>query len=261
MPSIASHVSSSVIKMLVLGRSGAGKTGLLGSLAKDYRLFIADFDNGLDILKDPAVLDPQYHKNVFYKTYYDRTQILGGKTIPTASGYNQFITDMGDWKEDGKSMGGIYTWKETDIFVVDSLTFMGNMILNHVLQLAGRPGQKPQIQDFGNAMDAQENVAEMLYNPAVSCNVIMLSHIQYQGDEGNASLQKGVVSALGKKLAPKIPRYFNNVVQVVKSGSGKTVKRELYTTATHDVDLKVSKPSKVPAIMEADLSKLFTLLK
>lgn len=261
MPKLTTHVSDSTIKMLILGRSGTGKTGLLGTLAKDYRIFIADFDNGLDILKDPKVLNPAYAGNVYYKTYYDKTNIIAGRMTPTATGFNQFVQDMGDWKEDGKSLGGLYSWSEKDIFVIDSLTFLGNMIFNHVLQLAGRLGQKPQLQDFGSAMDAQESIIETLYNPAVKCNVLVLSHIQYQGDEANASQQKGVASTLGKKLAPKIPRYFNNVIQIVKSGSGNNVKREIYTTATYDVDLKVSKPSKIPPIMEADLSKLFSLLK
>jgi hypothetical protein len=261
MPTLDDHPSDSVIKLLLLGRSGAGKTGLLGSLAKDYRLFIADFDNGLDILKDPKVVAPEHRKNIFYRTYYDKSTIIGTTLRPSAIGYTNFVTDMGAWKEEGQRTEGIYAWKETDIFIIDSLTFLGNMIMNNTLQLAGRAGQKPQIQDFGTAMDAQEAILETLYNPAVRCNVIVTSHIQYQGDEANASQQKGVPSAIGKKLAPKVPRYFNNVVQVVKSGSGNNVKREILTTATYDIDLKVSKPSKVPPVMEADLGKLFTLLK
>jgi hypothetical protein len=110
-------------------------------------------------------------------------------------------------------------------------------------------------------MDAQESILETLYNPAVQCNVIVTSHIQYQGDEANPSQQKGVPSAIGKKLAPKVARYFNNSIQIVKSGSGSNVKREIHTAATYNMDLKVSKPSKVPAVMEADLAKLFSLLR
>lgn len=261
MPTMDNYTPDSAVKMLILGRSGAGKTGLLGSLAKDYRIFVADFDNGLSILRDPKVVLPEFRKNIYYKTYYDKSQIIANKLVPTASGFTSFVQDMGDWKEDGKSLGGLYSWTESDIFVIDSLTFLGNMILNHVLQLAGRPGQKPQLQDFGAAMDAQETIMETIYNPAVKCNILVLSHIQYQGDEANASMQKGVASAIGKKLAPKIPRYFNNVIQVTKSGSGANVKREIHTAATFDVDLKVSKPSKVPPVMEADLAKLFSLLK
>lgn len=261
MPTMETHTSAETIKMLVLGRSGAGKTGLLGSLAKDYRLFIADFDNGLDILKDPKVTKPEYLKNIFYKTYYDKANIVGNRMQISATGFNQFIQDMGNWKEGNESLGGIHSWTAKDIFVIDSLTFFGNMAMNHILQLVNRIGQKPQLQDFGNAMDLIETVLETLYNPAVRCNVLVLSHIQWQGDEANPSQRKGVVSALGNKLAPKVPRYFNNMIQVVKSGSGANIKREIHTAATFDIDLKVSKPSVVPPTMEPDLSKLFSLLK
>ncbi len=261
MPSMESHVSDSTIKLLLLGRSGAGKTGLIGSLAKNYKLFIADFDNGLDILKDTKVVPKEYLKNIYYKTYYDPSKVIGNKIQPVAEGYTKFVTDIGDWKEEGKSLGGIHSWGSDTIFVIDSLTFMGNAALNFVLSLANRLGQKPQIQDYGSAMDSIETVLETLYNPAVKCNIIVSTHIQWQGDESNPALRKGVASALGAKLSPKIPRYFNNVVQIAKSGSGANVKRELHTAATFDIDLKVSKPSIVPAVMEPDLSKLFTLLR
>ena len=42
---------------------------------------------------------------------------------------------------------------------------------------------------------------------------------------------------------------------------GAKVTRELHTSATFDIDLKVSKPSVVPTVMEPDLGKLFALLK
>ena len=74
-------------------------------------------------------------------------------------------------------------------------------------------------------------------------------------------IQKGFPSAIGKKLPPKIGRYFNSVIQIRKSGMGANVKRELYTSATTDIDLKVSKPSLVPPVLAPDLAKLFELLK
>ena len=114
MPTLETQPSDKVIKMLVLGRSGVGKTGLLGSLAKDYRLFIADFDNGLDILRDPKIVDPAFRKNIYYKTYYDKASIIQGKLIPSSAAFNQFVQDMGNWKEDNVSLGGIHSWKETD---------------------------------------------------------------------------------------------------------------------------------------------------
>jgi len=262
MPSLESFSQNDPIKLLLLGNSGAGKTGLLASLAKDYRLFIADFDNGLPILMDEKILLKDLRKNIFFKSFYDKMNLdAAGKLIPAATGWQEFIRATRDWTEDGKSLGNLYSWGPSDVFVIDSLTFMGNTIFNYVLQLAGRSGQRPQLQDYGAAIDSQEALIETLYNPAVRCNIVVTSHIQVQGDELAGGVKKGFPSALGTKLPPKLGRYFNNVVLVQKSGSGNSVKREILTTATHQIDLKVSKPSKIPATMEPDLNKLFQLLK
>ncbi len=59
MPTLDQHQSAEVVKVLVIADSGAGKSGLIGSLANaGYRCFIADMDNGLDVLRDPKVVKP-----------------------------------------------------------------------------------------------------------------------------------------------------------------------------------------------------------
>ena len=97
MPTLEEHISQKTVKMLLLGESGSGKTGLLGTLPPaGYRLFIADFDSGLDILRDPKVLDPKYHSQVFFKTFYDKTQITAGTITPQATGFVDFTKAMGN---------------------------------------------------------------------------------------------------------------------------------------------------------------------
>ena len=261
MATLSDQQGSKIVKMLLLGDSSAGKTGALATLAiAGYRLFIADFDNGLDILLDKKVLPEEFRKNVFVKNFYDKNTLLGGAIRPEATGFTNFVNSMGDWKEESGSLGSIYTWGAKDVFVIDSLTFLGNAIQNHIMKLANRVGQKPQIQDFGAAIDGQESVIETLYNPAVNCNVIVTAHLNMTKDELQGGLQKAMPSALGQKLPAKIARYFNNVVLIEKTGTGAKVERKLVTTATHTTNLKVSKPSTVPPIMEPDLARLFDLL-
>lgn len=261
MPALSDQQGSKIVKLLLLGDSSAGKTGLLATLAiAGYRLFIADFENGVDILLDKKVLPEEFRKNIFVQNFYDKNRLLAGSITPEATGFTNFVNAMNDWKEDGKSIGGIYTWGPKDVFVVDSLTFLGNAIQNHVMKLANRAGQKPQIQDFGAAIDAQESVIETLYNPAVQCNIVVTAHLNMTKDELQGGVQKAMPSALGQKLPAKIARYFNNVVLIEKTGTGAKVERKLVTTATHTTNLKVSKPSTVPPVMEPDLAKLFDLL-
>jgi hypothetical protein len=119
---------------------------------------------------------------------------------------------------------------------------------------------RPQIQDYGAAMDSIQGVFELLYSPHCKCNVLCMSHLQFAADDTSGGARKAMVSVLGNKLAPKIPRYFNNMILLKKSlAQGKTV-RKLYTQGDMTVDLKVSKPGTIPAEMDADLAKLFSLL-
>lgn len=262
MATLESHHASSVVKLLLLGNSKAGKTGLLATLLPRYRLFLCDFDNGLDILLDPKVLDPKHRSLVHYESFYDKSAILAGKMVPQVGGFPRFLAALNDWKEDGKSLGGVNTWGPNDIVVIDSLTFLGELCMNYALHTANKllKGERPSQPDWGNAIDYQQSVIEMLYNPAVNCNVIVTAHLTPITDEGTGAM-KLFPSALGRKFPTKIGRFFNSVVLVEKVGSGATTSRRLQTQSTFNVDLGVAKPSAVPSILDPDLGKLFALLK
>ena len=69
MPPIGSHQSTNSTKLMLLGESGAGKSGALASLVTaGYKLRILDFDNGLDTLKN-YLTDPTsaYAKEILAK--------------------------------------------------------------------------------------------------------------------------------------------------------------------------------------------------
>ena len=268
MPQLDQHQSSTAVKCLLVGHSGSGKTGLLGTLANaGYRLFIEDFDNGLDVLMDPAVIKPENRKNVFYKTFTDKLGARGIPTVPPSAALNA-MNALNNWietGEDGKSiaMGSVYTWGPKDVVVIDSLTLFGNSILRGVLSMVGRPGGPPQIQDWGEAMRQQEAVIEQLYAEAVKCNVIVTAHIILGDDPNNPSAQKGYPSALGNKLPPKIGSYFNTILQCEKlPGIGNAAPiRQIRTQASHNMELKNSKPSMIGPIMPPDLAAIFSILK
>jgi len=259
------HQSSDLVKLLIVGNSGSGKTGSLASLATaGFRLFICDFDNGLDILLDPTVLAPEFRKNIFFKALQDRPVKVGDKLIQRATAWQDFQKAMGDWKEevDGKSisMGNVTTWGRNDILVVDSLTFATQRAFDDALQLGGRLGQRAQIQDYGAALESIEATLELLYGSATTCNVIMTAHLMMQGDEISGA-KKALPNVLGQKLAPKVPRFFNNMILAEKQAMGNSAKRRFKTVGTAMVDLKVSKPGLIPPEIDPDLAKLFAVLR
>lgn len=262
MPSLNDHKSTKLVKLLLMGNSGVGKTGALATLAQaGYRLFVFDFDNGLDILLDPKILPPQYRDNVFYKSLQDKPTKVGSSLVLQATAWADLMKSLGDWKEGTTSLGGFTTWGEKDVIVIDSLTIASDRAMDEALKMGGRLGQRPQIQDYSSAMDSIQSLLELLYGDTCQCNVVMTAHLMYLEDGTTGGIKKGFPNVIGQKLAPKIPRYFNNMVLLQKKVVGNTVHREIFTEGTFNMDLKVSKPSVIPAKVEPDLGKLFALLK
>lgn len=243
--------TSQAVKLLLLGNSGVGKTGALGSLAKAYRLVIADFDAGYDILLDPMVVKPEHRKNVYIKTFIDL--VSGPKAIPKggAKALLNFHQALLSWDD----LGPISSWGPDTVFAIDSLTFLSRAAELHVASINNRLGEPLRIQDYGAAQDLIEGVVAMLYSPTIRCHVVVTAHLQRLSDETGAN--KWFPQTTGVKLSTKIPRFFNNAVCIVKDATGKRV---LHTSATPQADLKTSRPSSVPSTMEPDLAKLFALL-
>jgi hypothetical protein len=271
MPSFDKFIARKVHRVLLLGHSGVGKTGALGSLINaGYRLFIIDFDNNLEILADPVVVQPQFRKNFFYKTFTDK--IKGARALPDGvpQAAQQALACLDGWTEkddDGKpvNMGSPYTWGPQDVLVLDSLTMFGECLKRYIAALNGHQGRALSQPDWGEAMRIQEDTIASLCSEQIKCNVIIIAHLVPGRDENleGAVMASGrwFPSALGSKLPPKIPRYFNSVLQIEKSGTGQNVKRVLKTVATSMADLKNPAPSRVPPEMEPDLAKYFRFLE
>lgn len=270
MPQLSSHTSSTVTKMLLIGDSGAGKTGALASLAQaGYNLRILDLDSGLDVLsnllRDPA---SPYGKEalgrVTYETITDPMKAVQGSLIPVkATAWQRSIQLLQHWRiakkdEAGKDITGQYeydlgplvSWGPKDVLVIDSLTMLSNAAMNFVLSMNARLGQRPHQSDWYTGQGMIESLLQMLYDENVKCNVILISHVTYIGEDNGP--QQGYPASLGKALSPKIGRYFNTCVLAKTTGSGTALKRKIITNSTHQIELKTSNPITIKA--EYDLS-------
>lgn len=248
MPTLDKIQESHVVKLLMTGDSGGGKTAALASLARaGYHLKIHDWDNGLDILLDPKVLEPEYRKNVDAITLTDKFK--GTSQGPTASAPTAFkegMRSLSSWD------GGISSWGSDTIYVCDSLTMMGDATLRYILYMNGRlnPMDKPYQSDWGEAMKKQEEFLQMLYSSDVKCHVIINCHVKSQGekekDEKGQDIEvnvKGYPMALGRQLPPKVGRYFNNIFYIESSGTGSGTRRTIFTQTRPQIELKNSRPS------------------
>lgn len=250
MPALTDHQSARVTKLLLIGDSGSGKTGSLASLARaGFNVRILDVDNGIDVLAN--LLRDQtsgYGKdalqNVHYSTITDPMKNVGGKLIPVAATVWQRVAGMlVNWKTDSETFGPLTSWGEQDVLVIDSLTMLSTAALNFVLAMNARLGQQPHQSDWYQGQQLIESLLQMLYDDGVRCNVIVISHITYIGEENGP--QHGYPNTLGKALPPKVGRYFNSILMARSSGSGTSTKRQILTQPAGMVELKNTAPTRV----------------
>lgn len=238
MPSLASHQSSQITKLLLIGYSGAGKTGALTALVEaGYKLRILDFDNGLDSLViQVRKRCPDKLENIQFVSLRDKMKASPSGPIvdgmPTA--FVQALKLMDHWKEGDTDLGKPATWGADTVLVIDSLTFLSEAAFNWATAM--NPTAKDGRQIYGAAQTAIEHAIALLTGDAFKTNVIITSHIKFIELPDGTS--KGFPTSVGNALSPKIPAYFNNVALVETKGAGAATQRVIRTVSTGLVDLK-----------------------
>jgi len=289
MPSILNHQSAESTKLLFIGDSGTGKTGALASLVPaGYRLRIIDLDNGLDILSgyftNPASMylkaaieaKIDLESALRFVTITEQMKNVAGRLVPAkATVWERTVKLLDHWKEpDGTDLGKVSSWTSQDVLVIDSFTMLSTAALNFQLMMNGRLGNAPEgnqwRRDVGVTQNLLESLLQLLYDSSIKCNVIVTSHITYVDESqgiptvpGENAILKGYPSALGRALSPRIPRYFNNVLQAKTSGSGSATKHKIYTMPQGAVDLKSSAPLRVKSEypLETGLADFFAAVR
>jgi len=263
MPSLSSHQSSQSVKLLLIGDSGAGKTGALTSLVEaGYKLRILDFDNGLDSLRiQMEQRCPEKMNNVDFFSLRDKLKssptgpILDG--MPTA--FTRAVNLLDRWKYDDVDLGKSSDWGDDVVVVLDSLTFLSESAFNWATAM--NPTAKDRRQIYGAAQEAVENVISLMTSPNMKPNVIITAHVKYM-DRPDGT-QKGYPTSIGNALSPKIPAFFNNVVLCETQGFGQSLKRILRVQTTALVDTKSPASFKLPPTLpiESGLADFFKASK
>lgn len=276
MPFLDEHPSTSIVKCLVIGDSGLGKTGALVSLLeKGFKLRVADFDNGLDIIKNILKQKGRQdlYKNLSYHLCLDPMRAAGVNLVPArAEAWGKLVKLIGsEW---GDGLPPLQECGPETIFVLDSLTFAGKACLRHIQSLNNRLAVLPEIQDFHAAQQLQQNLCATLYDSTnIPCHVIVLSHIRevaltrQELDNKQRPIQieipgtrKGFAeTGTGKAFSPLVGRYFNTILMVDMVGSGPSTRRVIRTIPWDNVGLKNSAPTTTKAEypLETGLAEYF----
>lgn len=113
------------------------------------------------------------------------------------------------------------------VLVLDSMSGLNIMAMNLVV------GSKPvkSMADWGIAMDNLERLIQKLCT-GLRCHFMLTAHAEMERDEvtGQTFIMAGT---LGRKLAPKIPRYFSDVLYVKRDATTFT-----WSTVEMGADLK-----------------------
>lgn len=263
MPTLDKLASTSLVKMLLMGDSGTGKTGSLVSLVQaGYKLRILDFDGGLPILL--AMIRkhcPEKLPNVEARSLNDEFRV--GKAGITFKPYAYIeATKMLDhWKYEFNGevidYGEPYTWGPDCILVIDTMTFMAEAAYNWADTM--NPGAKDKRQIYGAAQDSVEQILAIQKSDDFATNVIFISHIKYIDREDGSS--KGYPTAVGSALSPNIPTYFNTTVQTKTLPGTKGGRKTLQTLSSPLVDLKNPTAFDQELPLETGLATFFEALR
>ena len=231
-------------KVLIMGESGTGKTYSIRTLAEaGLEVFVLFTENGQETLgdTDPAQVHwtyippapPSFGEMLQMAKLVNTLSLkaLSDHQDNTRSKHNQFyqmLSALTDFKceRTGESFGPVDSFGPGRALVIDSLSGLSLAAMS--LVVGGRPVRSQA--DWQIAMNMLEGFLNKLC--FLQSTVVVTSHVEREVDEvsGGTSI---MASTLGRKLAPKIPRFFSDTIHAQRSGG-----KFFWATDTNGMSLK-----------------------
>lgn len=246
MPTFSQHPNQKRLKILLLGDPGAGKTGLMATLANaDYKVRILDLDNNLGIIS--AYLKAGKFDNISYCSISSKDPDSWKKSVAITT----------KWTLPDEDLGSVEDWDSNTVLVVDSATFWNDVCMSQVLKENGVADDKSGFdRSLWDVMRKRfENQIARLTSDKYRCHLIFIAHLRLIENQKTGGILKAFPSFLGQQLPTIVARYMNNVWLATRDKEGKPV---LQTQTTRDMGyLKCSVPHRVAASAPFDLGALF----
>lgn len=145
------------------------------------------------------------------------------------SQFIKFLATLANFTDDrtGEIFGSVDSWDDSRVLVIDSLSGLNLMAWDLTVgnKVSAHQGE------WGTAMGTLDKLLLNLTSN-LRCFFVLMAHLEREGNELTQGTQI-TVSTLGKKLAPKIPRFFSEVVMTYREGSN-----FYWSTTTTGVALK-----------------------
>jgi hypothetical protein len=143
--------------------------------------------------------------------------------------YIQVLEACNNFKDDrtGKSYGDVTSWDHSRCFVIDALSGLSQMALDMIV--GGKPVKGKE--QYGVAMSNLEDFINYL-TTNTKCMFILNAHLEMEPtfEGGSTAL---MAATLGQKLAPKLPKYFSDIIHARRTGTTWT-----WSTLTPNAELK-----------------------
>lgn len=267
-------------RVLICGEPASGKTGALAALANaGYRLFIHDFDQNSRVIGSYL---QKGHADVFIQTYHAAKIGLADVAAGTLKDENarkiavekattensitantelrRFVEMLEHWKDDDVDAGPTKDLTSKDVIVIDSGTFLGDMILLAVHQ---DPRVKKDLRSLYNvAGDYYGSILNYLTSSKVGASVLVLTHIRQTGVKDPQSGQiisdlRFIPTAIGDAASKKMQTFFSDIWHLEVNQAGA---RKFKTAATAKAALRTSAPDRIRAEEPFDLAAMFNKL-
>jgi len=272
-PSQSSSIILQPPSVLLEGASGAGKTSsIVTALIAGLNVFVIGTEPGfVDSLIDrcrelKVPLDKLHWMSVLPATegwealdemvskigsldFEGLSKIKGIGKDKTRVPAQKFLSALKDFvcERDGQSYGSFTLWDDTCMLVIDSLS--GLSTISWYLTVGNKPTGAPG--EWNIAMNFIEALL-MKVNSDRQCYFCLTAHIEKEMDE-ITGVMRIMTSTLGRKLAPKIPRFFSEVVYAKRTTQAPQFR---WSTIDSSADLKnrvlavsdVLPPSFVPVV-------------
>lgn len=239
--------------VLLLGPSGTGKTYSLPTLVEaGLETFVLITEpRGVETLVDSMTLRKlpmdklHWHytppaspgwsammdmsRKISNMGYEDLSKLKSGIGKDNTQQFIQFLNAIQNFPCDrtGDKFGDVTEWGADRAFVVDSLSGLSIMAMDLTI------GYKPAAHqgEWGVAMNMLEKIILKLTSD-MKATFVLTAHIEREVDDISGGTKIGV-STLGRKLAPKLPRFFSEAVLTVKEGN-----KFSWSTSAVQTDLK-----------------------
>lgn len=245
------------VNVLLEGPTGTGKTHSIGTLVDTgIEVFYLTMEPGMETLlgyyTDPppggkgTPVPPNLHWHQLKTADYSIAAMLpDARRInettfesltrmvdPNKAKHNQFITlleALNDFKDHrtGKSFGPVDSWGPDKVLVIDALTGINTAVMS--LVVGAKPVKAPGEWQIG--MDQVERLIKQLCE-GCKCHFVLIAHVEREMDEVFGGV-KITVGTLGKRLAPKLPPMFSDVILAARDGA-----KFSWSTANSLADLK-----------------------